>query len=161
MTFFFTLDVFGHFMVLAFVLGCLELRRVMTELKSEMPDFNPRTMLDFGSGPGTSALAVWDVWGVDGGSSVAQDGEETGKGERVDYNSALYHSTAEMRVPLRSSVVCHDCSAWGSEAQFAALCCIVELGCTRTVLKCAARCLSLPMHGQERARWTQAVCVGC
>ncbi|CAM9134901.1 unnamed protein product [Ectocarpus fasciculatus] len=55
------------------------LHRVMAELKSEMPDFNPRSMLDFGSGPGTSTLAVWDVWGVDGGSSVAQDGEETGK----------------------------------------------------------------------------------
>ncbi|CAM9432193.1 unnamed protein product [Ectocarpus sp. 12 AP-2014] len=55
------------------------LHRVMTEVKSELPDFNPRTMLDFGSGPGTSALAVWDVWGAGGGSSVTQDGEETGE----------------------------------------------------------------------------------
>ncbi|CAM9153981.1 unnamed protein product [Ectocarpus sp. 4 AP-2014] len=55
------------------------LHRVMTEVKSELPDFNPRSMLDFGSGPGTSALAVWEVWGAGGGSSVAQDREETGE----------------------------------------------------------------------------------
>ncbi|CAB1108114.1 unnamed protein product [Ectocarpus sp. CCAP 1310/34] len=59
------------------------LHRVMAEVKSELPDFNPRTMLDFGSGPGTSALAVWDVWGAGGGSSVAQDGEETRQGSNL------------------------------------------------------------------------------
>lgn len=48
----------------------------MTELKSELSDLNPRSMLDFGSGPGTAALAVWDVWGMEGGNVVDEDGEE-------------------------------------------------------------------------------------
>lgn len=50
--------------------------RVMTELKTELSDLNPRSMLDFGSGPGTAALAVWGVWGMEGGSVVDEDGEE-------------------------------------------------------------------------------------
>lgn len=50
--------------------------RVMTELRSEISDLNPRSMLDFGSGPGTAALAVWDVWGMEGGNKVDEDGEE-------------------------------------------------------------------------------------
>eukprot|EP00903_Cladosiphon_okamuranus_P009917 g9414.t3 len=52
------------------------LHRVMAELKSELSDLNPRSMLDFGSGPGTAALAVWDVWGMEGGNVVDEDGEE-------------------------------------------------------------------------------------
>lgn len=48
----------------------------MTELKSELSDLNPRSMLDFGSGPGTAALAVWDVWGMEGGNVADEDGEE-------------------------------------------------------------------------------------
>ncbi|CAM9707480.1 unnamed protein product [Scytosiphon promiscuus] len=52
------------------------LHRLLTELKHEV-DFNPRSMLDFGSGPGTAALAVWDVWGKEGGHVVGEDGEES------------------------------------------------------------------------------------
>ena len=48
----------------------------MTELKSELSDLNPRSMLDFGSGPGTAALAAWDVWGMEGGNVVDENGEE-------------------------------------------------------------------------------------
>lgn len=48
----------------------------MTELKAELSDFNPRSMLDFGSGPGTAALAVWDAWGMEGGTLVDEDGQE-------------------------------------------------------------------------------------
>lgn len=48
----------------------------MAELKGEQSDLNPRSMLDFGSGPGTAALAVWDVWGMEGGSLVDEDGQE-------------------------------------------------------------------------------------
>lgn len=33
-------------------------------------------MLDFGSGPGTAALAAWDVWGAEGGNVEDSDGEE-------------------------------------------------------------------------------------
>ena len=51
-------------------------RRVMTELRNELPDLNPRSILDFGSGPGTAALAVWDVWGREGGEMVDEDGNE-------------------------------------------------------------------------------------
>ncbi|CAN0299930.1 unnamed protein product [Ascophyllum nodosum] len=50
--------------------------RVMTELRNELPDLNPRSILDFGSGPGTAALAVWDVWGREGGEMVDEDGNE-------------------------------------------------------------------------------------
>lgn len=57
-------------------LGLVYSTRVMTELKGELSDFNPRSMLDFGSGPGTAALAVWDVWGMEGGNVVDVDGEE-------------------------------------------------------------------------------------
>lgn len=56
--------------------SCCLSTRVMTELKSELSDLNPRSMLDFGSGPGTAALAVWDVWGMEGGNVVDEDGEE-------------------------------------------------------------------------------------
>lgn len=49
----------------------------MAELKNELPDLNPRSMLDFGSGPGTAALAVWDVWGREGGEMVDEDGNKT------------------------------------------------------------------------------------
>lgn len=45
------------------------------ELKNELVGFNPRTMLDFGSGPGTAALAAWHVWGS-GGRYGDQDWEE-------------------------------------------------------------------------------------
>lgn len=58
---------------------------MLTELKREV-DFNPRSMLDFGSGPGTAALAVWDVWGKEGGKVVDEDGEESweeGELERI------------------------------------------------------------------------------
>lgn len=48
----------------------------MAELKGELSDFNPRSMLDYGSGPGTAALAVWDVWGMEGGTLVDEDGQE-------------------------------------------------------------------------------------
>lgn len=49
----------------------------MTELKNELSDLNPRSMLDFGSGPGTAALAVWDVWGREGGEMANEDGNKT------------------------------------------------------------------------------------
>lgn len=52
----------------------------MTELRDELPDLNPSSMLDFGSGPGTAALAVWDVWGMKGGTAVNGNGEEGWKG---------------------------------------------------------------------------------
>lgn len=48
----------------------------MAELKGELSDLNPRSILDFGSGPGTAALAVWDVWGMEGGTLVNEDGQE-------------------------------------------------------------------------------------
>ncbi len=50
--------------------------RVMRELKGELSDLNPCSMLDFGSGPGTATLAVWDVWGMEGGRVIDEDGEE-------------------------------------------------------------------------------------
>lgn len=122
-------------MILASVRGCLELRRVMTEVKSELPDFDPRTMLDFGSGPGTSALAVWDVWGAGGGSSVAQDGEETGEGDKVDFNSALFvHWTAAMRVPYTFVGRLPRLQRVGERGSTCRVGCMVGLGCTCAVL---------------------------
>lgn len=50
--------------------------RVMAELRNELPDLNPSSMLDFGSGPGTAALAVWDVWGLEGGNVMDEHGQE-------------------------------------------------------------------------------------
>jgi ribosomal protein RSM22 (predicted rRNA methylase) len=36
--------------------------RVFEEIKSRMPDFKPKKMLDFGSGPGTTTWAASTVW---------------------------------------------------------------------------------------------------
>lgn len=49
---------------------------MMAELRNELPDLNPSSMLDFGSGPGTAALAVWDVWGLEGGNVTDEHGQE-------------------------------------------------------------------------------------
>lgn len=48
----------------------------MKELRDELPDLNPTSVLDFGSGPGTAALAAWNVWGMDGGTVEEEDGGE-------------------------------------------------------------------------------------
>lgn len=48
----------------------------MKELRDELPDLNPSSVLDFGSGPGTTALAAWDVWGMEGGTVEDEDGQE-------------------------------------------------------------------------------------
>lgn len=78
----------------------------MTELKREV-GFNPRSMLDFGSGPGTAALAVWDVWGKEGGKIVDDDGEEIweeGEQERPT-TVVLCRGRATSRVILPAIVV--------------------------------------------------------
>ena len=57
----------------------------MKELRDELPDLNPSSELDFGSGPGTAALAAWDVWGMEGGTVEDEDGQkrwEEGDGNR-------------------------------------------------------------------------------
>lgn len=68
-------------------LGLVYSTRVLTELKSELSDLNPRSLLDFGSGPGTAALAVWDVWGTEGGNVVDEDG-----GERWEEGESILHT---------------------------------------------------------------------
>lgn len=65
----------------------IEFDRVMTELKDELLDLNPSSILDFGSGPGTASLAAWNVWGMEGGTFVNAYGEE-----RWEEGSAHYVS---------------------------------------------------------------------
>lgn len=48
----------------------------MTELRDDLQEFNPSRVLDFGSGSGTAALAVWDVWGAEGGHEEVNGGEQ-------------------------------------------------------------------------------------
>ena len=38
-------------------------RRVFAEIRARYPSFQPRRMLDFGAGPGTSVWAAHDTWG--------------------------------------------------------------------------------------------------
>ena len=37
--------------------------RIMTEILKRVPNFNPKSFLDYGSGPGVSVLAALQVWG--------------------------------------------------------------------------------------------------
>jgi len=46
--------------------------RVFTEIRASLPGFSPRSMLDFGCGPGTAILAALHVWG-DGVLGVGSD----------------------------------------------------------------------------------------
>jgi ribosomal protein RSM22 (predicted rRNA methylase) len=46
--------------------------RVFTEIRAALPGFSPRSMLDFGCGPGTAILAALHVWG-DGVLGVGSD----------------------------------------------------------------------------------------
>lgn len=73
----------------------------MTELKGELSDLNPRNMLDFGSGPGTAALAVWDVWGMEGGKVVDEDGEERWEEGQIFQKSLLYFPSVLIDSPKK------------------------------------------------------------
>ncbi|CAM9164822.1 unnamed protein product [Phaeothamnion confervicola] len=53
------------------------LHRVLDEAREHLPDFSPRSMLDFGSGPGTAVLAAGEVWGP---SAPAADDASAGGG---------------------------------------------------------------------------------
>ncbi|CAG8520450.1 9068_t:CDS:10 [Funneliformis mosseae] len=59
---------YGNREAIAYLAGYLPISygpifNVLTELKSRIPDFSPRNVLDFGTGPGTAIWATHDIWG--------------------------------------------------------------------------------------------------
>ena len=102
------------------------LRHTLGETASLLgPDWRPRTMLDFGAGPGTAALAAQDVWpaesgepalritAVDASESMAALGRQLqeGRGEQVWWTPRL--DTARRGVDLVTAgyVLCELSSA--------------------------------------------------
>lgn len=69
----------------------------MAEVQDALPDLDPRSMFDFGSGPGTATLAAWDVWGAEGGNVESSDGEERWEeGIQKSENIVPHHPTPEV-----------------------------------------------------------------
>lgn len=78
--------------------------RILTEVLKRVPDFNPRKILDYGSGPGVSVLAALQVWpGLERIVCVepSENMQKIGMymmsdiGREVDWRSSLWSSSGE------------------------------------------------------------------
>ncbi|KAK2080755.1 hypothetical protein QBZ16_000609 [Prototheca wickerhamii] len=102
------------------------LRHTLGETASLLgPNWRPRTMLDFGAGPGTAALAAQDVWPADGGAPAlritAVDASESmaalgrqlqeGRGEQVWWTPRLDAARRGVDLVTAGYVLCELSSA--------------------------------------------------
>ncbi len=91
------------------------MRAVLAELRRGAPDFDPRSLLDLGSGPGTALWPAWEACeGLESATHVDRDAAMGQLGERLLQDSAVARH-------VQSTWRTLDLAARGAEAQVRAL----------------------------------------